>query len=1230
MLEMTAVIAWLSRVGNTEKGTSLVRRRQQTLIAVQVDRMSAPHKEKICPLVGVGASAGGLEALTALLDSIKAPPALALVICQHTAPDHDSLLPSLLGRHTALPVTLIEDGEAPVADHVYVAPPGRALAICGGAFRLSDPPPHTTPIDHFFRSLGLELGARSAGVVLSGAGSDGSIGLRAIREHGGISVAQDPSSASYQSMPLSAITQRVVDCVLRPAEMIEYLVAHFQAPPLERTPDELEARIPKMLELVKLHTGQDFQLYKKSTIKRRVQHRMGLCRIRSSEAYLAFLKRNPDEVGRLASDLLVGVTRFFRDTEAFQALEQHVFPALASLPRTLDDPIRIWVPGCSTGEEAYSLAMTFSSYLEREGRQDCRFAIFATDLDPEAVETGRTGCYPEGVTLDIPPPFLAKYFDRRGDFYEIIDTVRECVTFAVHSVAEDPPFSRMDLVSCRNLLIYLQPELQETVLDLLHYSLKADGFLLLGSAEGIGNLVDHFESVDRQWKLFRKLPRPYRSGLFPSVYRTGSRSGGREHTAQPGLRAAVERELLEEFCPTAVVAENRGQILYIHGEPELFFTTPKGTADFSLLRMARDELKAPLMSLLTSVSKDSIARTTLARMGRGQTVQVELGARPFQPEDWHPPRFLITFRMLPGQQAEAERAVMVDGTRVEELERELAATQAYLRTTIEELETSNEELVTTNEELQSANEELHSTNEELETAREELQSVNKELATVNRELNEEAEAGRLLALAAENLLNSSELALILVNNRTEIQRYTPAASRLANLLPSDQGRPLGDLAFRLELEQETLAADVRDVIQSLSQIDREIRCLDGQWYAMRIKPYRSVTNVIDGAVLTFRNITRQKTEVELQRPSIDAAAHAPQSLMALDLEGNLIYCNSRCPYPLGEKPPFWSQYLSGRGRSLAWQSVTRCLDDKGGLFRREILVSGVTSENGKTLRLVASETVTEDSDSLFDVLGGYLLCLDSTGRVIRMNKELREVLGLPEESVLGKDWLEEFVMVPDREKSRNVFLCSDGRGERCEARIAASTGPLMVCWRALALAEVSPGKSCCICIGENIGQLYRARRAAQRSGALMRVFRLLSSSVRGRPAEETVLQSVCKSLVSEAGYLRAWVGFVDLSSSQPMEPVVAEGHARRTSSAELLVTRLLGKERSIVQPVVHQDKERAIVTILLPMELGSSLGVLELDAEWEAFQEDEVEALSEFSLALGEFLRAIRENERSH
>ena len=463
--------------------------------------MNESELKETCPVVGVGASAGGLEALFTLLDSVKMPLGMALVILQHSSPDHESLLPTLLARHSDLPVHQLKDGERPQPDQIYVAPPGRSVEFREEALHLADGSEIRTPIDHFFRSLASAFKSRCAGVLLSGAGSDGTVGLKAIREKGGLTVAQDPSTASYSGMPVSAISQRAADLVLKPEEILPQLISHFSNPPSSRDIKQLEPLLPRILQLVRGQTGQDFSNYKETTIKRRILHRMGVRRISSGEEYLVYLEHHPGEVERLAGELLVGVTSFFRDTEAFESLEEHAFPSFLS-NRDPDDAIRIWVPGCSTGEEAYSIAMSLSEFLERENRTDQQFNIFATDLDSTAVDTARAACYPQGAALDIPQPLLEKYLTRSGAQYEFAHALRQKLTFAVHSVFKDPPFSRMDLISCRNLLIYLQPGLQEQVLSLLHYSLKVGGFLLLGNSEGTGRFLDHFECVDRQWKLF--------------------------------------------------------------------------------------------------------------------------------------------------------------------------------------------------------------------------------------------------------------------------------------------------------------------------------------------------------------------------------------------------------------------------------------------------------------------------------------------------------------------------------------------------------------------------------------------------------------------------------------------------------------------------------------------------------------------------------------------------------
>jgi two-component system CheB/CheR fusion protein len=830
------------------------------------------------PIVGLGASAGGLAAFEAFFSGMPgdAQPGMAFVLVQHLAPDHKSILTELIQRTTRMKVFEAVDGVVVQPNCAYIIPPNRELAFHRGALRVTTPAEdrgQRLPIDGLFRSLAEDQHERAIGIVLSGTGSDGTLGLRAIKGEGGMAMAQNPGSSQYDGMPLSALATGLVDYELPPAEMPAQLmsyVAHAfgHLPRVVPAISPKEARIlEEIFGLLRAQTGQDFSQYKANTILRRIERRLALNRIESLEAYAAFLKQTPTEVEVLFRDLLIGVTQFFRDPWAFEVLaEKAVAGLFAGEPS--EPGVRVWCPGCSTGEEAYSIAILLQERMETLGNP-FKAQVFATDLDEKAITMARAGLYPASIASDLTPARLARFFVREGDGrgYRIHKTIRDLVVFSQQNLIKDPPFSRLDLISCRNLLIYLSPELQKKVIPLFHYALKPGGFLFQGAAETVGDFDELFEAVEQKARLYRSLEdhggshRAELSRVLASMARARTAPGaGPAAPAAQRLRELTERALLEQAGAAGVLVNGQGKVLFLHGRAGAFLELPPGEASVNnILKMARDGLRRELTTgLHRAVGSQATVRCPGLRVSTNEglaTVDLTISPVPVGDPGGAPSNlYLVMLRDAP---AEEPAAPLTGQPRIAALRRELQAKEAYLKATNEALEHSNEALKTSNEALQSMNEEFQSTNEELETSKEELQSLNEELSTVNNELRTKVGDLSRANNDMNNLLASTGLGTVFVDQELRILRFTPAATRIINLIQSDVGRPLGHLVSKL-VDYDRLEADLHAVLDSLKPLDAEVRTRDGRWYAMSIRPYRTLENVVEGAVLSFGDITALK------------------------------------------------------------------------------------------------------------------------------------------------------------------------------------------------------------------------------------------------------------------------------------------------------------------------------------------------------------------------------------
>ena len=833
------------------------------------------------PIVGLGASAGGLEAFEQFFRNVPLESGMAFVVVPHLDPDHASILTEILQRSTAMPVVEAQDGIAVAPNSVYVIPPNRDMAIFHRAIQLSvpdQPRGHRMPIDAFLRSLAEDQGERAIGVVLSGTGTDGTLGLRAILGAGGVSFVQDPATAKYDGMPASAIRAGYATHVLPVDKMAEAMATGARALAVGREPPASDGgALNRILMLLRSGTGNDFSQYKKTTVGRRIARRMALHDIEDTEVYSRYLKAHPPEVQSLFKELLINVTSFFRDPDAFAALKRDVLPQMfAGKPEGY--VFRVWVAGCATGEETYSLAMLMHEFMAESG-QEFKLQFYSTDLDADAIGVARGATYPPNIVQDVAPERLPRFFVKDEDGFRMKKEIREMVVFAVQNVIKDPPFTKLDLLSCRNLMIYLEPELQERILRTFQYALKPGGVLFLSPSESVGEHNDLFVPINRKWKLYRVAhsATPSHGAIPGAPTRPGEGESEGEIEQAPErviaptesrVAAVTSRALLEAYAPASVVTDLKGNIRYVHGDTGRYLRPAPGHATLNAVEMARDALQPELSAALHRASSRSAAtlnREVWVGSKRARRA-VSLSVRPLPDQGIGEELLLLSFEDLPppghakpssGKPPAGKRAAnAIANPRTDELERELAYTKETLHATIEEQQASNEELKSTNEEMQSTNEELQSTNEELETSKEELQSVNEELVTVNAELESKVEQLAGMQDDMKNLLDNIKIGTVFLDEHLVIRSFTPEAARLYHLVPGDVGRPLSDI--KSELDGPDLLAEAQAVLDSLVPLEREVRTAADASYLARIQPYRTRDNVIAGVVLTFVPLTEYK------------------------------------------------------------------------------------------------------------------------------------------------------------------------------------------------------------------------------------------------------------------------------------------------------------------------------------------------------------------------------------
>jgi two-component system CheB/CheR fusion protein len=840
-------------------------------------KSSSSKTRKTTCVAGIGTSAGGLNALRALFGAMPRGSDIAFVVVQHLTPDHKSYLAELLGQSTSIPVLQAKQGMRVEPDHIYVIPPNTSMSIAQDILHLvprEEAHGHRLPIDHFFRTLGEDQCERAIAIVLSGAGSDGAAGLRSIEANGGMILVQDPDSAEFNSMPRSAIATGTANFVLAVEKMPAVLMGYACHPYASRQSAALDTEteataFDAIYALIRAHVGYNFDGYKPSTLARRIYRRMGLRSLVRIDEYVVWLEQHPEEIDLLFRDLLICVTDFFRDPDAWKILERDVVAPIVA-KKADNQPIRVWVTACATGEEAFSVAILFLEAL-RQANKHCPLQVFATDVSEAAMQYARNGVYPAGIAERLGPALLQRFFEPlvlETHSYKVGQALRDVVMFGTQNLVSDPPFSRLNLVTCRNLLIYLEPKAQQKILSVFHFALEANAYLFLGSAETVGTAEPRFKPLSKKWRIYQRL------GTSNPPFFPVSSERSITHTkttlrpeAPPLVQVSdlAQQLLLDRFVPAAVMVNSKYEILYFCGPTERFLLRPRGAPTHDLFAQARNGLRAGLRAALSAAIKsgESVVATD-ARIKRGDTFEpVKLTVTPVKDGAEKGKLLLVVFEDMPRVEATTGEH-SVESTLMRQLEEELHATRTDLQRAIERLEISNDELRISNAEVVSVNEELQSVNEELESSKEELQSLNEELYTVNQQLESKVFELEAANDDLNNLLASSDIATLCLNTEMRIKWFTPALQKIFKLVPSDLGRPISD--FSEALSGPTLVDEASSVLKTLTPTHSELPSADGHWYFRRMLPYRTDDNHVVGVVIAYTDITESKraTETALQ------------------------------------------------------------------------------------------------------------------------------------------------------------------------------------------------------------------------------------------------------------------------------------------------------------------------------------------------------------------------------
>ncbi|TVQ08547.1 MAG: PAS domain S-box protein [Bacteroidetes bacterium] len=887
-----------------------------------VSKSKAPALEPArFPVIGIGASAGGLEAMEQFFANVPENSGMGYVVIQHLDPTQKGMLPELLQRITKMEVLQASEGMLVNPNCVYVIPPNKSMSILHGKLRLV-PPVETRglrlPVDFFLRSLAEDLKEMSVGLILSGMGSDGSIGIRAIKENNGIVMVQDPATAKYDSMPRNALDSVLVDLVAPPEELSVKLIEFVKHVPLIKTNLDSVAKdqssLEKIIHLLRTYTGNDFSMYKKSTMYRRIERRMGVHKIDKIAGYVNLLKHNPKEGDILFRELMIGVTNFFRDSKVWEKLAETLITNFMN-GQEGHKTLRAWVPGCSSGEEAYTLAIIFKEALAKiNPSPNISLQIFASDLDHDAVEVARKGIFHENIVTDVSPERLANYFVKTDDGFRVVSDIREMVVFAQHNLIMHPPFINIDILSCRNLLIYLDTELQKKIIGLFYYSLNKNGLLVLGSSETLGTMNTHFDTLDNRLKIYKRAQNAVSPDLtnFPSSYsRTKQASADKSAPVNlaPNIQSLAEQLLLQQFSPPGVLVNRNGDIIYISGRTGKYLEPAAGKANLNIFAMLREGLRHEFhVGFHQALSqKGTVVLRNLKVGTNGNTQTLNINIQYIDKPDPLKDNLMIIFIDIP-EVAKVKPQPKTTGksansTRENELEKELRYTREEMQSTLEQMQTSQEELKSTNEELQSTNEELQSANEELTSSKEEMQSLNEELQTLNAELLAKVEDFARVDNDMKNLLNSTDIATLFLDKELNIRRYTNQATKIFKLIKSDIGRPFTDLVSDLIYPQMT--EDALEVLRTLTLVEKQIPGKGGSWFLIRIMPYRTFDDWIDGLVITFINITelkeveeRWKETEQIQRILLNSS---PDVFIKLSLDGKVVEFNTAAESFFGVK-----------------------------------------------------------------------------------------------------------------------------------------------------------------------------------------------------------------------------------------------------------------------------------------------------------------------------------------